>query len=142
MDLNALAAQLAEVRASVAQSHQHLNASRRSLNAIKVTTQSRDGDMTLTLDALGQPEELTFRTDDYRDLEPEELSAKIIALFSEARAELQKAVMDQLPPSPFSGLSMQQMLDPGADLMDVFPESLLNSLLTGPSDDDRGPRHG
>ncbi len=137
MDLSAMEAQLAEMRATVTQSLDSLDSSRRTLGAIKVTTQARDGSLSMTLDATGRIEDLTFHSRDFDDVTPKELSADILAVYGEARAELQSAITEQMPAAPFTGMSMDSILDPGADFADIIPESMLTAMFP-----DRGSREG
>lgn len=125
-----LAARLTEVREAFAESQRQMASARTALAALTVRTESPDGSVSLTLDSMGLVKDITFRDDSYQDLEPRQLSEKIKAVFTEAQGELRRSVLEMSPAAPWTGLSMEEMLDPALDLSKLMPESLLKSMFS------------
>jgi hypothetical protein len=100
---------------------------RRPLSTLTAKAEYRDGSIMVILNAQGQIAELTFRGDSYRDLEPEELSRRIISVVSDAHGHLQRSVAELIPRSPWGGLSAEEMLDPQTDVSRLLPESLFST---------------
>lgn len=92
----------------------------------------------VVLDAQGQITRLTFRGDSYRDLEPEELSRRILSVVSDAYAYLRRDVAELMPRSPWGGLSVDELLDPQTDLGRLLPEDLFAAGAGAGSEDDSG----
>jgi DNA-binding protein YbaB len=119
-----LGARLQELRNAFAESQQQMIEARRRLGALTAKAEYRDGSILVILNAQGQIAQLTFRDDSYRDLEPEELSRRILSVVSDAHAHLQRSVAELMPRSPWGGLSAEEMLDPQTDLSRLLPEDL------------------
>jgi DNA-binding protein YbaB len=129
-----LGARLQELRSAFAESQQMMIEARRQLAALTAKAEYRDGSIVVVLDAQGQITQLTFRGDSYRDVEPEELSRRILSVVSDAHAHLRRSVAEMMPRSPWSGLSAEEMLDPQTDLSRLLPESLFATGTGGGSD--------
>ena len=119
-----LGTRLQELRSAFAESQRQMIEARRQLGALTAKAEYRDGSILVILDAQGQITQLTFRGDSYRDLEPEELSRRILSVVSEAHGHLRRSVAELMPRSPWGGLSAEEMLDPRTDLSRLLPESL------------------
>jgi DNA-binding protein YbaB len=129
MDLSAMEAQVAELRAAVQQSLDGIDESRKNLQALDVKTQARDGEFTMALDSTGRITELTFHSKAFQKWTPDELGSAIVEAYAEARDDLQKKLVGQLPSAPFGGMSMENLLDPHADFSAIIPSSLLDEIL-------------
>jgi DNA-binding protein YbaB len=119
-----LGTRLHELRSAFAESQQQIIEARRKLGAVTAKAEYRDGSILVILDAQGQITQLTFRGDSYQDLEPEELSRRILSVVADAHAQLRRSVAELMPRSPWGGLSVDEMLDPQTDLSRMLPDSL------------------
>jgi hypothetical protein len=111
-----LAEHLAGVRQALAESHRAAAAARQDMASVSARTESTDGSISLTLDAAGRIMDLTFKDDSYQDLSPQELAAKLVAVFAESQDLVRRAVLDKAPRSPMLGLTMEQLMDPETDV--------------------------
>jgi DNA-binding protein YbaB len=138
-----MGARLQELRSAFAESQQQMIEARRRLNAVTARAEYRDGSILVILNAQGQITQLTFRGDSYRDLEPEELSRRILSVVSEAHGYLRRSVAELMPRSPWSGLSAEEMLDPQTDLSRLVPEGLFADVTaTAPGSSNGGRAKG
>lgn len=135
-----LGTRLQELRSAFAESQQQMIEARRRLGAVTAKAECRDGSILVILNAQGQITQLTFRDDSFRDLEPEELSRRILSVVSDAHAHLRRSVAELMPRSPWSDLSAEEMLDPKTDLTQLLPESLFTDIAATASGSGNGAR--
>lgn len=122
---DALRERLGELREVMTESHRRIAEARRAAEDRRVTVRAPDGEASLELDGTGGVRSLVFHDDAYRDLEPEELAEMIVDLFTRAQAEVRTTALEALPPSPVTGLTPRQLLDPGTDIAALIPDDLL-----------------
>ncbi|HET9656790.1 MAG TPA: YbaB/EbfC family nucleoid-associated protein [Kineosporiaceae bacterium] len=122
-----LGTRLQELRQAFAESQQQIVEARRKLGSLTAKAEYRDGSILVILDAQGRITQLTFRGDSYRDLEPEELSRRILSVVTEAHVQLRRSFAEVMPRSPWGGLSVDEMLDPNTDVSQMLPDSLFSS---------------
>ncbi len=141
----ALKAQLDELRKSFADGQKDLARARAELDALTVRTESKDGRISISLDSTGAITDLSFSDDSYRDLKPKELSKKLLDVITEARADLQAKVSKTMPKPPQQAFSIDKLLDPKTDLLDILPPDLPGASMSQGSaalDPFRGGKHG
>jgi DNA-binding protein YbaB len=130
--------QLDGLRKAFQESQQQMASAQEKAKEISIRVEAPDRSMVLTLDSGGGIKELEFCDESYQELEPGELSEKIVALFSETRARLHGVVLESMPSMPFAGTEFEQMLNPSGDAPAFSPEDLLSSLFGQPERDSRG----
>ncbi len=145
MNESALKAQLDELRKTFAKSTQEMAQARKELAALSVRTESKDGRISVTLDSAGDVTDITFKDDFHKDIKPDELGKKLVSLITEARTELRGKIAKKMPKAPSGGLSIEKILDPKTDLLDILPPDLPGASMGQGSaavDPFRGDRHG
>lgn len=123
---------IGELRQAMAESHQRIAQAHLAVKDLRVTVQSRDGVASLELDGTGAVRSLIFHDDGYRDLDPDELSEMIVDLFTRAQADARAQALGALPPSPVTGLTARQLLDPETDVSALVPQDLFAELFDPP----------
>lgn len=121
-----LGERLQQLRSAFAESQQQMIEARQRLAALTAKAEYRDGSIVVVLDAQGKIAELTFRGESYRDLNPEELSRRILSVVGDAHAQLRRSVTELVPRSPWGDLSIEEMLDPSTELTRMLPEDLFS----------------
>ena len=116
---SSVSARMVELRRAFAESQSKIVEARQAMSAVSVRVESPDGAISLTLDSMGQVQELDFRDDSFQELEPEELAKKLVALFHEAQGDVRRAVMELAPAPPWVGTSLESALDPAADISEL-----------------------
>lgn len=133
---------IGELGEAIAESQRRIAQAHLAVQELRVTVRSPDGGASLELDGTGGVRGLVFHDDGYRDLEPDELSALIVDLFTRAQADVRAQALGALPPSPVTGLTAKQLLDPETDLSALVPQDLFAEIFdpsrarrTAPGDD-------
>jgi DNA-binding protein YbaB len=124
---SAMQLRLDELRNQFAQAQRTFAQARDNIGAVSTTTDSQDGRMSVTLDSQGKVTTFTFKDNSFSDLTGEELGTKITELIGQAQGELRAKIAGLMPEPPQGKFSVDRLLDPTTDLMDLLPSDLPGS---------------
>ncbi|QMU77941.1 YbaB/EbfC family nucleoid-associated protein [Streptacidiphilus sp. PB12-B1b] len=96
---------------------------RRRLSTTEATIRSRDRQVSVTVDALGQLKTLKFDNKDYQSMEPGELSALILGTLEKARASVRAETGRIMAPFLPQGTSFDDLSKGQLDWDRLLPES-------------------
>jgi DNA-binding protein YbaB len=135
---------LDEAVAELRRQQARLTAARESLQDVKNKVTSKDGMVTVTLDARGEISGIAFNTQKFRRMAPAELGAALVEVIGRARAQARERVADAyksfIPPN--LGLGLEDLIAGKGDLNAMFDEAVRKAndiMAQGPgSGDARG----
>jgi DNA-binding protein YbaB len=134
---------LDEAVAELRRQQQRLMAARASLQDVKSKVTSKDGMVTITLDARGEISAIAFNTQKFRRMAPAELGAALVEVIGKARTQARERVADAyqsfIPPN--LGLGLEDLIAGKGDLNAMFDEAVRKAndiMAQGPGADSRG----
>jgi DNA-binding protein YbaB len=129
---------MAEAAAELRRQQERLQAVSSRLREIKTKVTSKDGAITVTLDARGEVSSIAFNTAKFRRMAPAELGAALVEVLGQARAQAREQVTSAYRPFIPAGLGMEDLLSGKGNLNRMFDDAVrkANDMLAhGPGGD-------
>jgi len=123
-----LRGRLDELRLAIVDSQRKISSAHQQVKALSVTTYSPDRSVSVVVSGTGVVQRIDFHDDDYRDLDPAELSALLVELLARAQNDVRARVIELMPPAPFTGITPAQLLDPETDPESLLPQDFMHDL--------------